>query len=155
MASGCLFSAGFLLLLLVALCEARPMALQESDHATVVEEAATSRDQVMAGTSCTAFDIKIDQGQASGVGLPTWAVQITNSCIDHRCSISNIVVQCGQFHSAFFVNPAVFRRLDPTQGTCIVKNGNAIGNGEVIAFRYQENFKEPLSLKSARVSCSG
>ena len=155
MASGYLFSTGILLLLLLDFCEARPVALQEFDHATVVEEAATSRDRLMAGTSCTVWDIKIDQGQASGVGLPTWAVQITNTCVDPRCSISNVVVQCGQFHSASFVNPGVFRRLDPTQGTCIVNNGNAVGNGEMIAFQYQEDFMEPLSLKSARVSCSG
>ena len=101
-------------------------------------------------TKCAVWDIKVNQ-----VGLPTWAVQITNTCIDARCAISHVVVQCGQFHSASLVNPAKFRRLDAAQGTCIVNNGGVLANGEIVAFKYQENFIQPLHLKSATVSCSG
>ncbi|KAG0580887.1 hypothetical protein KC19_4G207800 [Ceratodon purpureus] len=150
-----LFAAGFFFLLnLLALCEARPISLQEPNNLKAIAREETTAPELI-GASCTARDVKIYQGQTSTVGLPTYAVQISNTCLDPRCTISNVIVQCGLFHSAMFVNPAVFRRLDSTQGTCIVKNGNAMGHGEIVAFKYQENFKERLQLQSAKVTCSG
>ena len=146
-----LLDTRFFLLVLFVLCDAQPMSLQDqSTHPTVVEAKAW---ELRAG-SCTAFDISVSQGEASGVGLPTWAVQIVNTCINPKCSISDVIVQCGRFHSGSFVNPNVFRLLDSSQGTCIVNNGNVIGNGEVLTFQYQEEFEEPLRLKSAKVYCN-
>lgn len=67
-----------------------------------------------ADTPCDRADIGITQGQASGTGLTMWQVQITNTCIDSLCTISNVVVQCcGEFNSGTLVNPNTFKILNP------------------------------------------
>ena len=105
--------------------------------------------------SCQATDISVAQGQISGDKIPRFEVQITNTCTDHLCTISNIVVNCGRFSSANFVNPKVFRRLDVDAGTCLANDGRSIEAGQGITFTYDEIFRQPMSLKSAKVSCLG
>jgi hypothetical protein len=56
-------------------------------------------------------------------------VQITNKYTDHLRTFSNIVVNCGRFSSANFLNPKVFRRLDVNPGTCLANQA-----GQVITF---------------------
>lgn len=116
---------------------------------------ATVHRRLGAFQSCQATDISVAQGQISGDKIPRFQVQITNTCTDHLCTISNIVVNCGRFSSANFVNPKVFRRLDVNAGTCLVNDGRSIEGGQGITFTYDEILRQPMSLKSAKVSCLG
>lgn len=106
----------------------------------------------LAGDSvCQARDIDIRQDETSGVGIPTFTVQITNSCTNPRCTISNVIVNCGQFHSPNLVNPNKFKRYGP--GTCIVNNGGVVPNAGIVTFEYREIWRQNLSLQSAKVTC--
>ncbi|XP_024369317.1 uncharacterized protein At1g05835 [Physcomitrium patens] len=119
-----------------------------------VTKTTTSRSLI--SNPCKGSDIKINQEEISGVGLPTWQVRIINECTNPSCTISNVIVQCGLFHSGLIlVNPMIFRRLDAKQGTCIVNNGRTIGRMETITFKYREIWMEPLRYRSARISCVG
>ena len=105
--------------------------------------------------SCNPTDISVAQGQISGDNIPRFEVRIINTCTDHLCFISNIVVNCGHFSSANFVNPKLFRRLDVNAGTCLANDGRSIQAGQGITFTYDEILRQPMSLKSATVFCSG
>jgi len=154
MASCRVIVTAFMLIAILAVCEAgRPM-LRESkapvNHA--LANASTVSPQELKGP-CHPSDINIQQGEISGVGIPIWQVQIINSCTNPMCTISEVIVQCGAFHSPTLVNPHLFRRLDPKAGTCIVNDGNKIGNAQTVTFQYSEIMKEPLTLKSVKVTC--
>ena len=90
-----------------------------------------------------------------GDEIPSFGVQITNKCTDHLCTISNIVVNCGRFSPANFMNPKVFRHLDVNPGTCLANDGRSIQAGQVITFTYDEIYRQSMSLKSAAVLCFG
>ena len=172
----------FLLTFTLTLCEAasRPMMLGMQKLAANAEKSAQAHSPILPANlttrvddisssqasqttttlqpelagDCHTSDIIIEQDEVSGVGLPTFQVQITNSCTNPRCSISFIIVQCGLFHSGeALVNPKVFRRLDPVRGTCIVNDGQPIRNADTIIFRYNEIWKQPIRFLSARIFC--
>lgn len=146
MASFRVIATGLLLLVILAHCEARRPTLSHESNATVVTPQA-------GGAPCHPIDINVQQGEVSGVGIPIWEVQVINQCTNPLCAISQVIVQCGAFHSSTFVNPKVFRRLDTKAGTCIVNDGNVILNAETVTFQYSEIVKQPMTLKSAKVVC--
>lgn len=100
---------------------------------------------------CRPSDILIAQGQVSRGGVPRFSVTVFNSCLDDKCSVSQIVLNCGDF--AGITDPAVFRRLQP--GTCLVNDGRNLQSGSSVTFEYSQVYMEPLSVRSADVSCSG
>ena len=71
-------------------------------------------------------NISVAQGHISNDKIPRFEVQITNTCTVRLCIISNIVVKCGHYSSANFLNPKVFRRLDVSVGTCLTNDGRSI-----------------------------
>jgi len=146
-------ATALMLIATLALCEAGRPTLRESEASAKHAAAnATVSPQELQGP-CHPSDINIQQGEISGVGIPLWQVQIINLCTNTRCTISEVIVQCGAFHSPTLVNPHLFRRLDPNAGTCIVKDGNQLDNAQTVTFQYREIMKEALTLKSAKVTC--
>ncbi|XP_038880861.1 TPD1 protein homolog 1-like isoform X2 [Benincasa hispida] len=103
------------------------------------------------GSECSKDDVIIFQGQTTPLpdGIPTYIVQILNSCASD-CSISNIHMKCGWFSSARLVNPRIFRRV--SYDDCLVDNGQALGPGQTLSFQYANTFPYPLSVSS--VTCS-
>lgn len=101
--------------------------------------------------TCSTGDIEIYQGQTTPLpnGIPTYTVQVLNVCVSGGCSISNIHLSCGWFSSARLINPNLFRRI--CYDDCLVKDGNAMGPGEIISFQYANSFPFPLSVSS--VAC--
>lgn len=97
------------------------------------------------GSECSKDDIIIFQGQKTPLpdGIPTYIVQILNSCASD-CSISNIHVKCGWFSSARLVNPRIFRRV--SYDDCLVNDGQALGPGQTLSFQYANTFPYPLSV---------
>lgn len=80
-----------------------------------------------------------------------FSVTVFNSCLDDKCSISHIIVNCGEFSGV--TDPALFRRLQP--GTCLVNDGRNMKSGSSVTFDYSQEYMEPLSVRSADMSCSG
>ncbi|KAL0542967.1 hypothetical protein IC582_018051 [Cucumis melo] len=103
------------------------------------------------GSECSKKDIIIFQGPATPLpgGIPTYIVQILNSCASD-CSISNIHVKCGWFSSARLVNPRIFKRV--SYDDCLVNDGRALGPGRTLSFQYANTFPYPLSVSSATCS---
>jgi hypothetical protein len=127
---------------------------QSASGALKSEPAAQVTPRALLEGDCRTSDIIIEQFEVSGVGLPTFQVRFTNTCTNPRCSISFLIVNCGQFHTGdILVNPKVFRRLDVAQGTCIVNDGQQIRNADTITFQYREIWKQTITFRSARVFC--
>ncbi|KAI4298804.1 hypothetical protein L6164_032322 [Bauhinia variegata] len=99
------------------------------------------------GKACSKNDIVIYQGQAAPLpsGIPSYAVQIMNVCASD-CGVSNIHVHCGWFSSARLVNPGVFRRLHFDD--CLVNDGEALGPGRSLFFKYSNTYSYHLSVSS-------
>ena len=128
--------------------------LARTASAVTPEPAAQATPRALLEGDCRTSDIIIEQFEVSGVGLPTFQVRFTNTCTNPRCSISFLIVNCGQFHTGdILVNPKVFRRLDVAQGTCIVNDGQQIRNADTITFQYREIWKQTITFRSARVFC--
>ena len=128
--------------------------VQPASGALKSEPAAHVTPRALLEGDCRTSDIIIEQFEVSGVGLPTFQVRFTNTCTNPRCSISFLIVNCGQFHTGdILVNPKVFRRLDVAQGTCIVNDGQQIRNADTITFQYREIWKQTITFRSARVFC--
>ncbi|KAL1541788.1 protein TAPETUM DETERMINANT 1-like [Salvia divinorum] len=100
---------------------------------------------------CSKSDIVIIQGatEAQPNGIPTYTVEISNTCIS-GCDISAIHVSCGWFSSARLVNPHVFKRL--RFDDCLLNDGKALRNGRTLSFQYANTFRYALAVSS--VNCS-
>ncbi|KAF8030477.1 hypothetical protein BT93_E2806 [Corymbia citriodora subsp. variegata] len=100
------------------------------------------------GSSCSKDDIVISQGPASPMphGIPQFIVLILNVCASD-CTIADIHVRCGWFSSVRLVNPRVFRRV--YYDDCLVNDGNSLGPGESLSFKYSNSFQYPMSVSSA------
>ncbi|KAG0592363.1 hypothetical protein KC19_1G245700 [Ceratodon purpureus] len=149
------FVAGFVTLLVILAatlsCEARRM--QET---TKVASQAVA-DVVRHGTEgnlilelCSGDSISINQKLTpSPPGTPPgFAVEIYNLC---TCPVSNLVLDCPHFATATPIDPNTMRIQK--DGTCLVKNGQAIAAHGMVAFAYHQSFRETLSFHSATFGC--
>lgn len=101
---------------------------------------------------CSKSSIQISQAPTAPIGgIPTYTVEIANTCVDNGCIISNIHVDCGMFSSATLINPRIFKRLK--YNDCLVNGGNPIGSGRVVSFKYATTFSYRLLVASANVVC--
>lgn len=100
---------------------------------------------------CSKDSILVFQGPTSPLpdGIPTYTVEIENTCLSESCSISGIHLSCGWFSSARLIDPAVFRRL--YYDDCLVNDGDPLNPGESVSFQYANTYQYPLSVSS--VSC--
>uniref|UniRef100_A0A7N0T1V9 Protein TAPETUM DETERMINANT 1-like n=1 Tax=Kalanchoe fedtschenkoi TaxID=63787 RepID=A0A7N0T1V9_KALFE len=97
--------------------------------------------------TCNHRDISISQSRDSTSGIPSYIVQIINTCVS-GCAPSHIHLHCGWFASTRLVNPATFKRL--SYDDCFVNGGKPLMTGQIIRFTYLNSFMYPLSFKSAR-----
>jgi hypothetical protein len=102
---------------------------------------------------CSPRDISITQRQVSARRIPSFEVSIANTCVERGCSIRSIVAFCGQFTSATFIDPKVFRR-DGAGPYCIVNNLDPMASGQMLTFHYDSELMEPIRLSSAQPTCS-
>lgn len=123
----------------------------DSDQVVYTLQVGQNLQQQVMQQGCRPSDILIAQGQVSRGGVPRFSVTVFNSCLDDKCSISQIILNCGDF--AGITNPAVFRRLQQP-GTCLVNDGRNLQSGSSVTFDYSQEYMEPLSVRSADVSCS-
>ncbi|KAL2483837.1 TPD1 protein-like protein 1 [Forsythia ovata] len=103
------------------------------------------------GATCSKDNILVFQGPTTPLpnGIPTYTVDIQNTCTSGSCSISNIHLSCGWFSSARLINPRVFRRIG--YDDCLVNDGEPMNPGDCLSFQYANSFKYPLSVSS--VAC--
>ncbi|KAG6520512.1 TPD1 protein homolog 1-like [Zingiber officinale] len=97
---------------------------------------------------CSKEDILLYQGATAPLpnGIPTYTVQILNTCDVGGCGVGDIHVRCGWFSSARLINPRVFRRL--RFDDCLVNDGTAIAPGGSVSFQYANSYPYPLSVAS-------
>ena len=100
--------------------------------------------------TCSNDDIAVIQvnGEWSN-GVRLFNVDIINEC-SSGCAISNIHVNCGDFTSAVFIDPKVFRKL--SVGDCLVNDGQTLDIGASLSFSYANSFS--YSLTVASVTCA-
>ena len=100
--------------------------------------------------TCSNDDIAVIQvnGEWSN-GIRLFNVDIINEC-SSGCGISNIHVNCGDFTSAVFIDPKVFRKL--SIGDCLVNDGQTLDIGASLSFSYANSFS--YSLTVASVTCA-
>ena len=100
--------------------------------------------------TCSNDDIAVIQvnGEWSN-GVRLFKVDIINEC-SSGCAISNIHVNCGDFTSAVFIDPKVFRKL--SIGDCLVNDGQTLDIGASLSFSYANSFS--YSLTVASVTCA-
>lgn len=103
-------------------------------------------DQITAAVlTCSPQEISIAQHRLDKPGISEWVVQIINTS---ELGMRNIIVNCGTFTSASFIDPAMFHRIGGGP-TCIVNNGHTMLSHQTINFSYQQSFIQPLSMASA------
>ncbi|KAL5840588.1 hypothetical protein ACOSQ3_013260 [Xanthoceras sorbifolium] len=93
-----------------------------------------------ANSQCSKNDIRITQGTLppQPSGIPTYVVEITNTCAT-GCAIGGIVVYCVGFTSANLINPTIFRHF-PHKDLCLVNNGAPLKFGAMVSFEYTTTF---------------
>ncbi|XP_078447292.1 TPD1 protein homolog 1-like [Wolffia australiana] len=107
--------------------------------------------------SCSKDYIVVYQAQTAPQpnGIPTYSVQILNTCLDRGCSspggggISAVHLHCGWFSTVRLINPKIFRRLGFDD--CLVNGGLPVPAGGAVYFQYTNTYPYPLSVSS--VSC--
>ncbi|KAF7053007.1 hypothetical protein CFC21_061011 [Triticum aestivum] len=101
---------------------------------------------------CSKDLLEVFQNNAPSMagGMPTYSVEITNTCID--CAVCDVHIACGDFASNDVIDPDKFRRLGFND--CLVNGGGSIEPSFPVSFQYGNSFPYPMTVASASCDCN-